>query len=102
MSTNNSIEELEYMPYVTNNVNTFVQGEMNEVACVYCKIVYKAKYSRTDYNCLWCKDCGIDALMVVEHSPLKGMAEEEQKALLTKWHIEGFTPIPRNRQPRGL
>ena len=84
----------EYFPYVTNNVNTFVQGQMNEVACVYCKKVYEAKYSKTDYNCLWCKDCGYDALMVVSKSPLRNISKEKQTALLEKWHEEGFTPIP--------
>jgi hypothetical protein len=85
---------MSYMPYVTNNVNTFVQGQTNEVACVYCKKVYETKYSKTYHNCLWCKDCGIDALMVVSHSPLVNLSEEERMALLEKWHEEGFTPIP--------
>ena len=80
---------LEYMPYVTNNVNTFVQGQMNVVACVYCKDIYKTKYVKTEYNCLWC-ECGIDALMVVNHSPLNGLTEPEQQALLDKWHEQGF------------
>jgi hypothetical protein len=104
MSTNDSSKYVtcEYMPYVTNNVNTFVTGENNLVACVYCIEIYETKTVGNYHNCLFCHKCNVDALMVVEHSPLKGMAEEEQKALLTKWHIEGFTPIPRNRQPRGL
>ena len=83
----------DYFPYVTNNVKTFVQGQINEVACVYCKLVYEAKYSKTDYNCLWCKHCGIDALMVVSHSPLHNLSKEDRMALLEKWHEEGFTPI---------
>ena len=82
---------MSYMPHVTDNANTFVQGEPNEVACVYCKKVYEAKYSKTNYNCLWCKDCGIDALMVVSHSPLVNLSKEEQIALLNKWHEEGFS-----------
>ena len=84
---------MSYMPYVTDNVNTFVQGQTNVVACVYCKLVYEAKYSKTDYNCLWCKHCGVDALMVVSHSPLANLSEEDRLALLEKWHEEGFTPI---------
>jgi hypothetical protein len=84
---------MSYMPYVTDNVNTFVQGQMNEVACVCCIKVYEAKYSKTDYNCLWCKHCKVDALMVVSHSPLRNLSKEEQIALLEKWHEEGFTPI---------
>ena len=85
---------MNYMQYVTNNANTFVQGQMNQVACVYCKKVYEAQYSKTEYNCLWCKHCGYDALMVVSHSPLVNLSEEDRIALLNKWHVYGFEPIP--------
>ena len=88
-------ERLEYMQWVTDNVDTFVKGQNNVVACVYCKKIYETKYVKTEYNCLWCKKCGIDALMVVKHSPLHCLTEPEQRALLDKWHAEGFTPITR-------
>jgi hypothetical protein len=87
-------ERSEYMQWVTDNVDTFVQGQNNVVACVYCKRIYETKYVKTQYNCLWC-NCGIDALMVVKHSPLNGLTEPEQRALLDKWHAQGFTSIPR-------
>jgi hypothetical protein len=32
--------------------------------------------------------------MVVENSPLRGLSAPEQQALLDKWHVDGFTPIP--------
>ena len=83
----------EYMPYVTNNANTFVRNQLNIVACVYCKKVYKTKYFKLIHNCLVCERCGIDALMVVSHSPLFNIAETEQIALLEKWYDEGFTLI---------
>jgi hypothetical protein len=83
-------ERLEYMPYVTNNVNTFVKGQNNVVGCVHCKQIYEIKYVKTEYNCLWCKKCDVDALMVVKHSPLNGLTEPEQRALLDKWYEQGF------------
>jgi hypothetical protein len=82
---------MSYMPYVSNNVNTFVPGETNVVACVYCVKVYETKQFYEMHNCLVCETCGIDALMVVSHSPLRNISEEEQIVLLKKWHEEGFT-----------
>ena len=75
----------------TNNANTFVRDEMNIDACVYCKQIYKTKYFRLIHNCLVCEKCGIDVLMVVSHSPLFNIAETDQRALLEKWYVEGFT-----------
>ncbi len=88
------------MPYVTNNANTFIKGEMNEVACVYCKNVYKTAYFKQMHNCLVCETCGVDALMVVSHSPLRNLSQEEQIVLLKKWHEEGFTAIPKWQQKK--
>jgi hypothetical protein len=82
---------MSYMPYVTNNVNQFIPNKLNVVACVYCKKVYETKRSYQVHGCLVCEKCGIDALMVVVHSPLNGLAEPEQQALLEKWHVDGFT-----------
>jgi hypothetical protein len=82
-----------YMKWVTNNVDTFVRNEKNLVACVSCKEIYETKYFRVMHNCLVCK-CGIDALMVVKHSPLKDLTDEERKVQLEKWHDYGFTPLP--------
>ena len=84
-------EPLEYMKWVTNNEKTFVKNKTNVVACVYCIDIYETSHlSKTDDNCLICKECGIDAVMVVEHSPLHGLTEQEQKVLLKKWHVDGF------------
>ena len=89
-----TMSELEYMPYVTNNVDTFVPNETNVVACVYCREIYETKKRPSQIcNCLVCEKCGIDALMVVVHSPLNGLTKTEQQALLEKWHVDGFTPI---------
>jgi hypothetical protein len=81
----------EYMPYVTDNAHTFVPGETNIVACVYCKNIYDYKEFYQVYNCLVCEKCGIDAVMFVKRSPLNGISEEKQMVLLEKWHKEGFT-----------
>jgi hypothetical protein len=32
--------------------------------------------------------------MVVKHSPLKDLTDEERKVQLEKWHDYGFTPLP--------
>ena len=85
--------DCNYMKWVTDNVDTFVRNEVNLVACVSCKEIYETKYFRVMHNCLVCK-CGIDALMVVKHSPLKDLTDEERKAQLEKWHDYGFTPLP--------
>jgi hypothetical protein len=82
---------MSYMPYVTNNVNQFIPNKLNVVACVYCKKVYEAYHLSKVHNCLVCKKCGVDAVMVVVHSPLNGLAESEQQALLDEWHADGFT-----------
>jgi hypothetical protein len=88
-----SQEELGYMKWVTNNVDTLMTNEMNHVACVYCRTTYETKRLRSVHNCLVCEECGVDAVMVIQHSPLNGLSKEEQQLLLDKWHIEGFTPI---------
>ena len=88
-----------YMKWVTNNVDTFVPNEMNLVACVYCKEIYETNYFRVMHNCLVCKKCGIDALMVVKHSPLNDLTDEERKVQLEKWHVYGFTPLPPSENP---
>jgi hypothetical protein len=89
------MSELEYMPYVTNNVNQFVPNKLNVVACVYCRRVYEAYTLSKMHNCLVCQYCPVDAVMVVENSPLRGLSAPEQQALLDKWHADGFTPITR-------
>jgi phenolic acid decarboxylase len=85
--------ELDYMPYVTNNTDTFVQGQQNLVACVYCIEIYESDVCEDVHNCLICKKCGVDALMVVKHSPLNEMLHEERMKKLADWHAYGFTPI---------
>jgi hypothetical protein len=92
------MSELEYMPYVTNNVATFIPNKLNVVACVYCRNIYEAYRLSKVHNCLVCRDCQVDAVMVVEHSPLRGLSAPEQQALLEKWHVDGFTLIPREKK----
>ncbi len=87
-----------YMQWVTNNVKTLVVGEKNLVACVYCRQIYETTGLGSRHNCLVCSGCGVDAVMVVKHSPLHKLAKEEQDALLEKWHKEGFTPLPVKRK----
>jgi hypothetical protein len=80
----------EYMQWVTNNADQMVKNETNTVACVYCRNVYDAVRLSQICKCLVCNLCGIDAVMVVKHSPLQGLPEEEQAKLLLKWHAQGF------------
>ena len=87
----------EYMQWVTNNVDTFVPNQNNLVACVYCREIYETSTMAQVHGCLLCEKCDVDALMVVAHSPLNGLTGPEQLALLAKWHIQGFTAIPRKK-----
>ena len=87
----------EYMKYVTDNVRDMVPNTMNLVACVHCCEIYETKSLSQGHGCLWCSKCGIDAVMVVAMSPLCGLSKPEQKVLLEKWHVEGFTPIPHSK-----
>jgi hypothetical protein len=75
-------------------VNQFTPNKLNVVACVYCRRVYNAYTLAKVHNCLVCRDCQVDAVMVVDKSPLRGLSAQEQQALLDKWHVDGFTPIP--------
>jgi len=84
----------EYMKYVTNNVRDMVPNTKNLVACVSCLIIYETSRLSQVHRCLLCSQCDVDAVMVVSRSPLHGLSEPEQRALLEKWHVEGFTPIP--------
>jgi hypothetical protein len=84
------MSELEYMKWVTNNADTFVRNKINLVACVYCKEIYETKYFKQTHNCLVCVGCGIDALMVVAHSPLLTLSDAERKERLAVWHAQGF------------
>ena len=81
----------EYMQWVTGNADQMVKNETNTVACVYCREIYNAVHLSQVHKCLVCNRCGIDAVMVVKHSPLHGLSEEEQAKLLLVWHVQGFT-----------
>ena len=87
----------EYMQYVTNNVRDMVPNKKNLVACVYCCTTYETSRLSQVHGCLLCSKCDVDAVMVVARSPLYGLSEPEQQVLLKKWHLEGFTPIPRSK-----
>jgi hypothetical protein len=39
--------------------------------------------------------CKVDALMVVKHSPLLEMSDEDRMKKLNEWHKKGFTTIPK-------
>jgi hypothetical protein len=82
-------QRLEYMPFVTNNAKSLVATTM--VACVYCRTTYEASKLGSVHNCLLCRHCGIDAVMIVKDSPLHGLSKEEQDLLLEKWYKAGFT-----------
>ena len=84
----------EYMQYVTDNVRDMVPNTKNLVACVSCLTIYETKRLSQVHGCLLCSKCDIDAVMVVDRSPLHGLSKNDQKVLLKKWHVEGFTPIP--------
>ena len=87
----------EYMKYVTDNVRDMVPNKKNLVACVSCLTIYKTSRLSQVHGCLLCCICNVDAVMVVACSPLHGLSEPEQRVLLDKWHIEGFTPIPSSK-----
>lgn len=84
----------EYMQYVIDNVRVMVPNTKNLVACVYCCEIYETTRLSQVHGCLVYSKCGIDAVMVVARSPLHGLYKPEQKVLLEKWNVEGFTPIP--------
>jgi hypothetical protein len=85
---------LGYMSEATNNVDKLVPDTENLVACVYCCDIYKTVTLTQYHNCLVCKECSVDAILViVPGSQLYGITEPEQKTLLRLWHTEGFTPI---------
>jgi len=86
-------EPSDYMHWVTDNVGTFVKDEQNLVACVYCIEIYETSVFKSYHNCLFCEKCGIDALMVVAHSPLLEMSDENRMNKLNEWHKKGFAPI---------
>ena len=93
-----------YMYWVTDNVDTYVQGQTTIVACVYCVEIYETdEKDELDecHNCLICKKCSVDAVMVVKHSPLLEMTNEDRMKKLAEWHVDGFTPIPRKQVNNG-
>jgi hypothetical protein len=95
MSNKHRYEPSDYMHWVTDNVDTFVKGEQNLVACVYCIEIYETSVFKAYHNCLFCDKCDVDALMVVKHSPLLEMSDEDRMKKLEEWHKKGFTPIPK-------
>ena len=88
----------DYMYWATDNVDTLIPGQDNLVACVSCVKIYKTSHLVKRHNCLWCKKCDIDAVMVInEESPLFKMTDAEREAKLKEWHAKGFTPLPRKK-----
>jgi len=78
------------MQWVTDNADQLVKNEKTLVACVYCLEIYETVTLHKVHNCLVCKKCKVDAVMVVKNSPLYGLPEPEQNKLLRVWHAQGF------------
>lgn len=80
----------DYKLWVTNNANTFVKGQKNLVACVFCTKIYETDVLLFS-NRLVCPLCEqSNVLMVVDYSPLREMSDAERMKKLTKWHADGF------------
>ena len=84
-----------YMYWVTDNVDTFVPNKKNLVACVFCVAIYETCAVNRAQGCLVCKTCGCGALMVVAHSPLLEMSDEDRMKKLIEWHKQGFSSLRR-------
>jgi hypothetical protein len=79
-----------YTHLVTNNAHTFVKGQKNLVACVFCTKIYETDVLLFS-NRLVCPLCEqSNVLMVVDYSPLREMSDAERMKKLTKWHADGF------------
>jgi hypothetical protein len=85
----------EYMMWVTNNAHTFVKGQNNLVACVFCVEIYETDVFEECHKCLVCEKCGVDALTVVKHCPLLRMSDEARTEKLIEWHKQGFSVLGR-------
>jgi hypothetical protein len=80
----------DYTHLVTNNAHTFVKGQKNLVACVFCTKIYETDVLLFS-NRLVCPLCEqSNVLMVVDYSPLREMSDAERMKKLTKWHADGF------------
>jgi hypothetical protein len=88
-------ERSEYMRWVTDNVDTFVQNKKNLVACVFCVAIFETCAVDQVHGCLVCGQCDVDALMVVAHSPLLEMSDEDRMKKLIEWHKQGFSALGR-------
>ena len=95
MSNKYRYEPSNYMYWVTDNVDTFVPNKKNQVACVFCVAIYETCAVGQGHGCLVCKQCGVDALMVVAHSPLLEMSDEGRMKKLIEWHKQGFSALGR-------
>ena len=93
MSNKYRYEPSDYMHWVTDNADTFDHSGKNLVACVYCIKIYETDVFEAYHNCLVCEDCSVDALMVVKHSPLLEMSDEDRMKKLTEWHKKGFSLV---------
>ena len=95
MSNKYRYEPSNYMYWVTDNVDTFVPNKKNLVACVFCVAIFETCAVDRVHGCLVCKQCGVDALMVVAHSPLLEMSDEGRMKKLIEWHKQGFSALGR-------
>ena len=95
MSAKSRYERSEYMRWVTDNADTFVPNKKNLVACVFCVAIFETCAVDQVHGCLVCENCDVDALMVVAHSPLLEMTDEERTKKLIEWHKQGFSALGR-------
>jgi hypothetical protein len=87
-----SSDDDDYMRWVTNNAHTFVKGQKNLVACVFCTKIYDTDVLLFCNRSLVCPLCeSPEALMVVKHSPLLEMSDVDRIKKLAEWRAEGFS-----------
>ena len=80
-----------YTRWVTNNAHTFVKGQKNLVACIFCTKVYETDVLLFCNRCLVCPLCeSSEVLMVVNSSPLLEMSDLERMKKLAEWRTEAF------------
>lgn len=84
-------DEVDYTHWVTNNAHTFVKGQKNLVACIFCTKIYETDVLLFCNRSLVCPLCeSPEVLMVVKHSPLLEMSDVDRINKLAEWRAEGF------------
>ena len=84
-------DEVDYTHWVANNAHTFVKGQKNLVACIFCTNIYDTDVLLFCDRSLVCPLCeSPEALMVVKHSPLLEMSDSDRINKLAEWRAEAF------------